>query len=102
MKGVALDCFIVALALGIICLAVRPLVQPAPRFVVQYFGMVVESQEGAAWKATDMERALRLALPALLGAYGEPEAAGPLSLENRKGRHAIFAVRKVLADIDSL
>lgn len=69
---------------------------------VIFGGSVQECYPGAIWKAEDLEAALRLALPALLGAYGEPTMPEPTATENTKGREAILAARKVLAEIDAI
>lgn len=47
--------------------------------------------------APDMLEALRLAEKCLVGAYGEPDPAGPRSLESLEGRQAILTVRAALA-----
>lgn len=68
----------------------------------EYFGSLVSCTEGAIWKANELEAALRLALPALVAAYGEPTMPEPTALESVKGREAILAARKLLAEIDGI
>lgn len=68
----------------------------------QYFGTMTQCTEGAIWKAAPLEAALRLALAALVAAYGEPTMPEPTALESVKGREAILAARKVIAEIDGI